>query len=79
MTLGNTLFAQPAESGAWPTLFAATDPSANNGDFIGPLELFQWRGRPGHVQPRKLARNPEAMRKLWEISVQRTGVDFAGI
>ena len=79
MRVGNSLFAQSAEAGAWPTLFAATDASAKNGDFIGPLAVFQWRGQPGHVQPRKLARNPEVRRRLWEVSVERTGVDFAQI
>ena len=79
MWLGNTLLAQSARAGAWPTLLAATHESAHNGDYIGPKGLRELRGAPGHVRARRLAYNHEAMKKLWDLSVQLTGVDFAAL
>jgi NAD(P)-dependent dehydrogenase (short-subunit alcohol dehydrogenase family) len=81
MQAGNALFAQSAEAGAWPTLYAATAPDAKNGDFIGPKSsvFAEWRGAPAHVTPRKLAKHPESMRRLWDVSVERTGVDYAAL
>jgi NAD(P)-dependent dehydrogenase (short-subunit alcohol dehydrogenase family) len=79
MRVGNALFAQSAEAGAWPTLYAAASPTAKNGDFIGPRDFRQWRGEPTHVQARRLAHNPEQMQRLWRVSVERTGVDYAAL
>jgi NAD(P)-dependent dehydrogenase (short-subunit alcohol dehydrogenase family) len=77
MWLGNTLLAQSARAGAWPTLFAATQASARNGDYIGPRGPSELWGRPKHVRARRLAYSTEAMQKLWDVSTQRTGVRFA--
>jgi NAD(P)-dependent dehydrogenase (short-subunit alcohol dehydrogenase family) len=77
MTLGNRLFAQSAEAGAWPTLYAATADDARNGDYIGPRGIGEWWGQPTHVEPRRAAKSPELAQKLWAISVERTGVDLA--
>ncbi len=80
MNVSNALFAQSAEAGAWPTLYAATAPDAKNGDFIGPRGVFyEWRGKPTHVRARRLAHDRELMQKLWDISVERTGVDFSAL
>ena len=35
MAIGNSVFAQSAEAGAWPTLRAATAPDVRSGDFTG--------------------------------------------
>jgi hypothetical protein len=45
------LFFQSAESGAWPTLRAATDPSVEGGQYYGPNGFAEQRGHPKLVQP----------------------------
>ena len=44
MRIGNTLFAQSAEHGAWPSLRAATDPGVRGGEYYGPGGLGEQRG-----------------------------------
>lgn len=46
LELGNRVFAQPAEVGALPTLYAATDPCVLPDSFTGP-KFLGWRGAPG--------------------------------
>ncbi len=77
--LGNRLIAQSAEMGALPTLFAATDESVRSGDYIGPDGRFEQSGHPKRVQPRPKGRDPEAARRLWELSVEQTGVNWSAL
>lgn len=79
MRLGNALLAQDAAMGALPTLYAATAPDVEGGDFIGPDGLFERAGYPEKVRAKKAAYDEEAARRLWEISVERTGVDWAAL
>ncbi|MER7843778.1 oxidoreductase [Kitasatospora sp. NPDC096077] len=79
LLLGRLLLplAQPAARGALPQLFAATDPEALGGQFIGPAGLGELRGAPTVVRPAARALDPEAARRLWELSERLTGVRFA--
>jgi NAD(P)-dependent dehydrogenase (short-subunit alcohol dehydrogenase family) len=77
MSIGNRLFAQSAETGAHPTLYALLSPDAQAGDFIGPSGFMGRAGSPEKQRAKQAAYDPAAQQKLWEISVQRTGVDFA--
>jgi NAD(P)-dependent dehydrogenase (short-subunit alcohol dehydrogenase family) len=79
MELGNALIAQSAEAGAMPTLYAAVSPDAQSGDFIGPGGFMGRAGFPGKLRAMRAAYDPVAMQKLWEISVERTSVDFAAV
>ena len=72
----NPLFAMKAPDGALPTLRAATDPSAQSGDYYGPKGLWEMRGTPVKVGRTKAARNEADASTLWTISEQRTGVTF---
>lgn len=72
----NALFAQSAEHGAWPTLYAATEPSVRGGDYIGPRF---GRGAPQKVSSSGASHDQETARTLWKISVERTGIDYAGL
>jgi NAD(P)-dependent dehydrogenase (short-subunit alcohol dehydrogenase family) len=74
--IGNRLVAQSADMGALPQLYAATDPDARSGQFIGPGRLFGNRGHPVVVQPAAAARDPATAHRLWELSEQLTGVHF---
>lgn len=77
--LGNRLLAQSAEAGAWPTLYAATEPDAQGGDFIGPGGLTETSGPPIKARASKAARDPDLAARLWAISVKATGVDYAAL
>jgi len=79
MRWGNALMAQTAASGALPTLRAALDPEARNGDYFGPGGPFEIGGPAVLVHPAKRAEDEAVARKLWERSVELTRVDFAGL
>jgi NAD(P)-dependent dehydrogenase (short-subunit alcohol dehydrogenase family) len=78
MRTGNRWIARSAQEGALPTLYAAIDPDAQSGDYIGPAGRFS-PGVPCKAKAVRAAYDPAAMRKLWEISVERTGVDYAAL
>lgn len=70
------LFLQPAEKGALPTLYAATETSLNGGEYIGPDGRGNRKGNPAIETPRPGVYNPETMKKLWEVSEKLTGVTY---
>jgi NAD(P)-dependent dehydrogenase (short-subunit alcohol dehydrogenase family) len=74
---GNALLAQSAEQGAWPTLYAATAPDVSPGDYLGPSGLGELFGKPKHVHSSSVSHDTELARRLWQVSVTRTGVDYA--
>ena len=76
MAIGNRLFAQSSQAGAWPQLRAATDPSARPGDYFGPSGLGELHGSAVLVQPRHTARDETTAKKLWERSEELTGVRY---
>lgn len=69
------LFLNTAAQGAWPTLQAATDPAAQGGDYYGPLGLGQLRGASGKARRSKPAQDSELARRLWDVSIEKTGID----
>jgi NAD(P)-dependent dehydrogenase (short-subunit alcohol dehydrogenase family) len=73
----NRIFAQSAEMGALPILYAATYPGLEGGSHIGPGRFFESRGypKPGAGSSAS-ARDEEVARKLWEVSEGLTGVTF---
>ncbi|MDQ2894636.1 MAG: oxidoreductase [Actinomycetota bacterium] len=74
--LGNLLFAQSAERGALPTLYAATVPDLPSATFVGPDGLGESRGAPHIVSGAGKAYDESAAARLWDVSVQLTGVSF---
>jgi hypothetical protein len=58
-----------------PTLYAATLPDVRPGTYVGPRFLEQ-RGAPKVVQPSKAAQDPELAKRLWDWSVEATGVNL---
>jgi NAD(P)-dependent dehydrogenase (short-subunit alcohol dehydrogenase family) len=70
------IVSQSAKAGAWPTVYAATEPSLTGGEYIGPGRLFETRGLPRRARVSWLARNRRAARKLWDASEQLTGVAY---
>jgi NAD(P)-dependent dehydrogenase (short-subunit alcohol dehydrogenase family) len=74
--VGNRVFAQSAEMGALPTLYAATEPNILGGSFIGPDGFMEQRGHPQIVTAAKKAYDEAVARRLWEVSEQLTGVHY---
>ena len=76
-SVGNRLFAQSAEMGALPTLFAATQdlPGAS---YVGPDRWMEQRGHPTLVGRSALASDVNLARELWTASEALTGVPYAG-
>lgn len=70
------LMSQSAAMGALPTLFAATNPDLQGGEYIGPTGPREMRGYPGIVQSSPRSRDEEAGRRLWDMSEQMTGVTY---
>lgn len=70
-------FAQSAEQGAWPTVYAATKPGLRGGEFIGPQGWLENAGPPVPVKPSAGAQDLESARRLWQVSIERTGVTYA--
>ena len=67
------LVTQNAELGARPMLRAVTDPTVHGGEFYGPR--FLTRGAaPVRETPSRAARDATAARRLWDLSVQLTGL-----
>ncbi len=76
MAVTNRLFAQTAERGALPTLYAATAPALEGGSYIGPNGLFEQRGYPEPVASSRASRDEETATRLWGVSEELTGVRF---
>jgi NAD(P)-dependent dehydrogenase (short-subunit alcohol dehydrogenase family) len=72
----NRVFAQSAAMGALPTLYAATLANIRGGDYIGPDGFQEGWGYPKKVPCSVAAQDPAAAARLWEISVQMTGVRY---
>ncbi|QFQ97051.1 SDR family NAD(P)-dependent oxidoreductase [Streptomyces phaeolivaceus] len=73
MRVGNSVFAQSAEGGALPTLYAATAPAVRPDSFIGP-SFAMWRGAPKPSPRAPWTLNDEAGERLWTASEHLTGV-----
>ncbi len=74
--LTDRLFAQNAEMGALPELYAATRPNLDGGLFIGPDGFEEQRGHPRVVRPVAAGRDEAAAARLWEVSEELTGVGY---
>jgi NAD(P)-dependent dehydrogenase (short-subunit alcohol dehydrogenase family) len=76
MMLGNRVFAQPADLGALPSLYAATVPDIPGGSYVGPGGPGEMRGYPRLVGSAKAARDADVAGRLWTLSEKLTGVSF---
>jgi NAD(P)-dependent dehydrogenase (short-subunit alcohol dehydrogenase family) len=76
MALANKLFAQSAEMGALPILFAASVPELPGGTFVGPDGFMEQRGYPHVVTAASKAYDEAAWGRLWEVSEELTSVHY---
>ncbi|HEY2506162.1 MAG TPA: oxidoreductase [Streptosporangiaceae bacterium] len=67
---------QSPEVAALPIAHAAVDPSVQGGDYYGPGGWRGWTGYPARVESTPRSHDPDAQRRLWELSEQLTGVTY---
>ncbi|MEU0406512.1 oxidoreductase [Streptomyces griseorubiginosus] len=76
--VGNRFFAQSADAGALPTLYAATAPDVTPDSFTGP-SLAGWRGAPRPSWRASWTRDDRAAQRLWAASQELTGVTYEAL
>jgi NAD(P)-dependent dehydrogenase (short-subunit alcohol dehydrogenase family) len=76
MAVSNRVVAQGAEQGALPTLYAATAPDVEGGEYFGPDGFQELRGGPTRVRVITEASDPAVGKRLWEVSEELTGVRY---
>jgi NAD(P)-dependent dehydrogenase (short-subunit alcohol dehydrogenase family) len=77
MAVTNRVLAQSDEMGALPLLYAATVPDVPGGAYVGPDRMFEQRGHPTLVGSSKEGQDMDTARRLWEVSEELTGVNYA--
>jgi NAD(P)-dependent dehydrogenase (short-subunit alcohol dehydrogenase family) len=79
MTTGARLISQSDRRGALPQLYAATAPGVQGGDYYGPNGIGEQFGYPKRVDSTKAAKDPDTAKRLWAVSEDLTGVDYAAL
>jgi NAD(P)-dependent dehydrogenase (short-subunit alcohol dehydrogenase family) len=72
----NAVFSQEPKHGILPSLRAGVDSEVKSGDYFGPSRFFEMQGAPIKVKTKKLAQDETAAKKLWDLSVEMTGVKY---
>jgi NAD(P)-dependent dehydrogenase (short-subunit alcohol dehydrogenase family) len=78
LAVSNRLVAQRAELGALPTLYAATAPGVEGGEYYGPDGFAEMRGHPTLVKAIPAVYDAEIRSRLWQVSEELTGVRYSG-
>jgi hypothetical protein len=76
MRVANAIFAQPAEQGALPLLYAATATDVEGGAYYGPSGFVNMRGSPERRESNKASQDEDDAARLWEVSEGLTGVEY---
>lgn len=77
MRWANRTVAQSAAMGALPTVYAATSSHVQGGDYFGPDGPLGLHGFPTKVQSSAASHHAETARRLWQVSEELTGVQYA--
>ncbi|MBN1303345.1 MAG: SDR family oxidoreductase [Anaerolineales bacterium] len=72
----NPFIGQKPKMGALPTLYAATAPEVQGGDYYGPSGWQELGGYPTKVQSSDRSHDQVAAAKLWTLSEELTGVRY---
>lgn len=76
MWVATKALAQSAEHGAWPLLYAASDPSVDGGEYVGPGGLLNVRGHPTVQRSSDRSYDRADARRLWSVSSELTGASY---
>lgn len=72
----NNFFAQGVDMGTLPTLRAAFDEQAHQGDYFGPVNFFEMRGYPVKTKSNAKSHDSNAAQQLWDMSEKMTGISY---
>ena len=64
-----------AAQGAWSTLLAVAAPGVEGGQYFGPGGWREMAGPAKQVDSTALSKDPQLAARLWDVSVEQTGVD----
>ena len=78
MRVINPLVAMKVEEGALPQMYAAVG-DVEGGSYWGPTGMGEMRGPVGKAKINRKARSTEDAARLWDVSVEATGVDYAAL
>ena len=70
------MFSQQPPDGALPTLYAATAPDVEGGQYFGPGRMMEMIGPPRPARSTPAAKNMAVAKRLWEVSEELTGVSY---
>ncbi len=70
------VFAQSAERGALPMLYASVSENVEGGEYIGPGGFMNFRGLPEKQESSEASYSTETAEELWAVSEELTGIDF---
>ena len=73
----NPIIGQKPVMGALPTLYAATAPAVQGGDYYGPDGWMALRGYPTRVKSSDRSYDTAVAARLWAVSEELTGVQYA--
>ena len=76
MSVANRLFAQSAERGALPMVYAATAEGIDGGEYVGPGGFRNMRGYPEVQRSSGRSYDEATARRLWAVSEELTGVEY---
>lgn len=72
----NPIFAQPPKKGVLPTLYGATAPDVQGGDYFGPGGLGGLYGSPKKLTSSARSHDEAVARRLWTVSEELTYVKY---
>jgi NAD(P)-dependent dehydrogenase (short-subunit alcohol dehydrogenase family) len=73
------LTGQSSAAGALPSLYAATAAGLRGGEYIGPRGPGELRGAPAPARIPRPASSAQVGARLWQVSVEATGVGFEAL
>lgn len=79
LAAGTQALGQSQARGALPSLFAATAPEVQGGQYFGPSGPGELRGAPRLRTVSSTGQDADVARRLWELSEGLTGVRFVGL
>lgn len=71
------LLNRTAEQGMLPALYASTNPLAEGGKFYGPSGFLHLSGTPAEQKVYRPARDADEAARLWDVSEELVGIQFA--
>jgi len=76
MRAANAAFAQSADAGALPMLYAATADDVAGGAYYGPGGFMNMRGTPERQAPSARALDDDLAERLWAATAEHAGVSY---